>query len=207
MKIGELQENFRRVGNGVTLADPAQFAGYRAAGDILLRVNGLLIDIRIDAQHPVGRNDPAGICDVVIESAWWDPGIIRKMSRRHALHTDASHRFERGADRQHAHQGPTRSRIFRKGENRAREHKPKADDGSESLRRRVHRGVGRDQADLDRRHASADGDAGERAVHAARRRVRAAEEHPLERLGRVDQGRRLRDGIKRSMDEKRVDAA
>lgn len=57
-------------GEGRTsLADPAQFAGYRAAGDILLRVNGLLIDIRIDPQHPVGRNDPAGICDVVIESA------------------------------------------------------------------------------------------------------------------------------------------
>jgi phenylalanyl-tRNA synthetase beta chain len=36
--------------------------------------------------------------NVVIESAWWDPGIVRKMSRRHGLHTDASHRFERGAD-------------------------------------------------------------------------------------------------------------
>ncbi len=35
---------------------------------------------------------------IVIESAWWDPGIVRKMSRRHGLHTDASHRFERGAD-------------------------------------------------------------------------------------------------------------
>lgn len=58
------------IGKRLTsLADPAQFAGYRAAGDILLRVNGLLIDIRIDAQHPIGCNDPAGICDVVIESA------------------------------------------------------------------------------------------------------------------------------------------
>jgi len=36
--------------------------------------------------------------NIVIESAWWDPGIVRKMSRRHAIHTDASHRFERGAD-------------------------------------------------------------------------------------------------------------
>src|SRR2546428_9275467 len=33
-----------------------------------------------------------------IGSAWWDPVTIRKASRRHALHTDASHRFERGAD-------------------------------------------------------------------------------------------------------------
>src|SRR5216684_8590051 len=36
--------------------------------------------------------------NVLIESAWWDPAIVRRMSRRHGLHTDASHRFERGAD-------------------------------------------------------------------------------------------------------------
>jgi phenylalanyl-tRNA synthetase beta chain len=36
--------------------------------------------------------------NILIESAWWDPATIRKVSRRHALHTDASHRFERGAD-------------------------------------------------------------------------------------------------------------
>jgi phenylalanyl-tRNA synthetase beta chain len=36
--------------------------------------------------------------NVLIESAWWDPIMVRKMARRHGLHTDASHRFERGAD-------------------------------------------------------------------------------------------------------------
>ncbi len=36
--------------------------------------------------------------NILIESAWWDPASIRKTSRRHGLHTDASHRFERGAD-------------------------------------------------------------------------------------------------------------
>jgi len=36
--------------------------------------------------------------NILIESAWWDPAIVRRMSRRHVLHTDASHRFERGAD-------------------------------------------------------------------------------------------------------------
>jgi phenylalanyl-tRNA synthetase beta chain len=35
---------------------------------------------------------------VLIESAWFDPASIRKTARRHAMHTDASHRFERGAD-------------------------------------------------------------------------------------------------------------
>src|SRR5437762_8501720 len=36
--------------------------------------------------------------NILIESAWWNPISIRKMARRHGLHTDASHRFERGAD-------------------------------------------------------------------------------------------------------------
>ena len=36
--------------------------------------------------------------NVLIEAAWFDPAAIRRSSRRHGLHTDASHRFERGAD-------------------------------------------------------------------------------------------------------------
>src|SRR5215831_14096050 len=60
-----------------------------------------------DARKPVGLAGVMGGFDtmitektrnVLIESAWWDPATIRKASRRHALHTDASHRFERGAD-------------------------------------------------------------------------------------------------------------
>jgi phenylalanyl-tRNA synthetase beta chain len=35
---------------------------------------------------------------VLLEAAWWDPAAIRRTSRRLGLHTDASHRFERGAD-------------------------------------------------------------------------------------------------------------
>src|ERR1035437_1969903 len=60
-----------------------------------------------DARKPVGLAGVMGGYDtmitektrnIVIESAWWDPGIVRRMSRRHGVHTDASHRFERGAD-------------------------------------------------------------------------------------------------------------
>ena len=36
--------------------------------------------------------------NILIEAAWFDPVSIRASSRRHLLHTDASHRFERGAD-------------------------------------------------------------------------------------------------------------
>ena len=36
--------------------------------------------------------------NILIEAAWFDPGAVRLSARRHGLHTDASHRFERGAD-------------------------------------------------------------------------------------------------------------
>ena len=51
-----------------------------------------------DARRPVSLAGVMGGFDtmitdktrnILIESAWWDPGIIRKMSRRHGLHTDA----------------------------------------------------------------------------------------------------------------------
>ena len=60
-----------------------------------------------DAVKPVGLAGVMGGYDtmltdktrnLLIESAWFDPAVVRAMSRRHGLHTDASHRFERGAD-------------------------------------------------------------------------------------------------------------
>jgi phenylalanyl-tRNA synthetase beta chain len=36
--------------------------------------------------------------NILVEAAWFDPASVRRSSRRHMLHTDASHRFERGAD-------------------------------------------------------------------------------------------------------------
>jgi len=36
--------------------------------------------------------------NILVEAAWFDPGVVRRSSKRHLLHTDASHRFERGAD-------------------------------------------------------------------------------------------------------------
>ncbi|MGB3320945.1 MAG: malate synthase G [Sphingopyxis granuli] len=50
------------------LADPAQLVGTRDGG-ILLRHNGLHIELVIDPASPIGRTDPAGIADVVIEAA------------------------------------------------------------------------------------------------------------------------------------------
>ncbi len=60
-----------------------------------------------DAKKPVGLAGVMGGFDtmitektknILIESAWWDPVTVRRMSKRHGVHTDASHRFERGAD-------------------------------------------------------------------------------------------------------------
>jgi phenylalanyl-tRNA synthetase beta chain len=39
-----------------------------------------------------------GTKNVLVEAAWFDPVAVRRTARRHGLHTDASHRFERGAD-------------------------------------------------------------------------------------------------------------
>ena len=55
------------------LAEPSLFAGHR--GDpanpqaILLRHHGLHIEIVIDRDHAVGRGDPAGVADVMLEAA------------------------------------------------------------------------------------------------------------------------------------------
>ncbi|WP_172331719.1 malate synthase G [Mangrovicoccus sp. HB161399] len=55
------------------LKDNAQFAGYTGSMDapksVILTVNGLHIRIVIDATSPIGKTDPAGISDVILEAA------------------------------------------------------------------------------------------------------------------------------------------
>ncbi|MBB99094.1 MAG: malate synthase G [Rhodobacteraceae bacterium] len=60
-------------GAAMTLADPAQFVGYRGAAAapdaVLLAKNGLHAEIVIDRASPIGGTDVAGISDIVLESA------------------------------------------------------------------------------------------------------------------------------------------
>ena len=55
------------------LSDESQFIGYKGESEnpssILLKNNNLHIDIQIDSQDSIGKDDPAGIKDVVLESA------------------------------------------------------------------------------------------------------------------------------------------
>ena len=55
------------------LKDPSRFVGFSgeaaAPTSILLKNNGLHIELVIDRTHPVGRGDPSGLADVVLESA------------------------------------------------------------------------------------------------------------------------------------------
>jgi malate synthase len=56
------------AGGDPVLADPTQLVG-RAGETLLFRHNGLHIEVVIDRTHPIGATDPAGIADVVLESA------------------------------------------------------------------------------------------------------------------------------------------
>jgi len=60
-------------GQTVGLKNPKQFVGFQgpqgAPSAVLLVHHGLHLELRIDAAHPIGRSDPAGVADLVVEAA------------------------------------------------------------------------------------------------------------------------------------------
>ncbi|WP_159848822.1 malate synthase G [Nocardia sp. CY41] len=69
---GELEVGLED-GASIGLADASQLVGYlgdpEAPSSVLLKHNGLHIEIQIDPQSPIGSTDTAGVKDVVLESA------------------------------------------------------------------------------------------------------------------------------------------
>ena len=70
--MGALRVSLKN-GSVTGLAKPAQFVGFQgepaAPSSVLLLHHGLHLDIRIDRNTPIGRDDPAGVSDLVLESA------------------------------------------------------------------------------------------------------------------------------------------
>ncbi len=73
--VGGTNQLVMRLNDGseVGLADPNKFVGFHEKDGelctVLLRNNGLHIEIQIDRTHPVGKAHPAGVKDVILESA------------------------------------------------------------------------------------------------------------------------------------------
>ena len=72
VRDGALEVELTGAGT-TTLADPGQLAGHRGdgsePGSVLLRNHGLMVELRLDRDHRIGRTDPAGVADVILESA------------------------------------------------------------------------------------------------------------------------------------------
>tara|TARA_Y100001949_G_scaffold49005_1_gene40785 strand:+ start:1542 stop:3716 length:2175 start_codon:yes stop_codon:yes gene_type:complete len=60
-------------GDVATLADSSQWQGYQGSADaptaLLFVHNGLHFEIQIDDSHPIGKTDPAGVKDILVEAA------------------------------------------------------------------------------------------------------------------------------------------
>jgi malate synthase len=72
VRVGKLSVKLKN-GKSVGLADTRQLIGYQGSmlkpTSVLLQHNGLHIDIQINAATPIGKTDPAGVCDLVLEAA------------------------------------------------------------------------------------------------------------------------------------------
>jgi len=66
-------EGGQLLANGLPLEKTEQFAGFTgeaaAPKSVLLKNNGLHVELVFDRAHPIGKTDPAGLADVRLESA------------------------------------------------------------------------------------------------------------------------------------------
>ena len=71
--VGDALQVSLKDGSTQALKAPKQFIGYQgtaaAPSGVLLAHNGIHLDLRIDKATAIGATDPAGVCDLVLESA------------------------------------------------------------------------------------------------------------------------------------------
>lgn len=108
LELGQPMHAFdlQRLNGGITVR-------MAEAGEKITLLDGKQIDVQSDILLITDEQGPlalAGImggqhsgvsaetCDIFLECAWFDPLAIAGKARRHGLHTDASHRYERGVD-------------------------------------------------------------------------------------------------------------
>src|SRR3954452_6609515 len=62
-----------KSGNATALKNAAQFASFQGSADapsvLLLAKNGLHVEVVIDRSHVIGKDDPAGVSDMILEAA------------------------------------------------------------------------------------------------------------------------------------------
>jgi malate synthase len=72
VKVGKLVVTLAN-GKNSTLADAKQFVGYTGAASapasVLFVHNGIHLDLQINKSTPIGKTDPAGVSDLIVESA------------------------------------------------------------------------------------------------------------------------------------------
>ena len=69
-EVGEYRiEEDRLVTDKGGLCDPSLLAGWRGGDAILLRHHGLHVELVLDRTHAIGREDKAGVADILLESA------------------------------------------------------------------------------------------------------------------------------------------
>lgn len=92
---------------------PRLVVRFARAGEILVTLDGERRELKpedlviADAEKPVGLAGVMGGLDtaitekttrILLEAAHFTPSVVRRTARSYGLHTDASHRFERGTD-------------------------------------------------------------------------------------------------------------
>lgn len=92
---GEIVVRYASPGEPLRLLDGSERS--LAAGDLVIADRRRALSLA-GVMGGMDSSITAATRDVLVEAAWFDPATIRRSARRHGLHTDASHRFERGAD-------------------------------------------------------------------------------------------------------------